>query len=196
MAEPEPLRPTRFAPTVLLGVASALLAVVASTRAWAVSHPEQGDHTWVLAGGSSGGQVPLATALALVVLAAWGALLVTRGRVRRVVATLGALAAAGLLLTTLWGRWSLTGSLREQLTEVGVTGTVESTGWFWVGALAALGCVVTTLAALRLLGRWPEMSGRYDAPASTTAGTVAERDPSHLDLWKAIDEGRDPTNEG
>ena len=52
MAEPEPVRPTRFAPTVVLGVASAVLAVVASTHAWAVSHPEQGDHMWMLARGA------------------------------------------------------------------------------------------------------------------------------------------------
>jgi hypothetical protein len=34
--------------------------------------------------------------------------------------------------------------------------------------------------------RWPEMSRRYDAPTDQESRT-------DNDLWKALDEGRDPT---
>ena len=42
--------------------------------------------------------------------------------------------------------------------------------------------------------RWPEMGTRYDAPAARTPTAVdAADDASNRDLWKAIDEGHDPT---
>ena len=61
----------------------------------------------------------------------------------------------------------------------------------WVG-LAYLIAGVCFVLALRALPRLPSMGGRYDAP-----GAVAERartEPrTQTEIWKAIDEGVDPT---
>ena len=49
--------------------------------------------------------------------------------------------------------------------------------------------------AVRWVRAWPEMGSRYDAPQ-------AHREPpdparmEEADLWRAIDQGRDPTDEG
>jgi Tryptophan-associated transmembrane protein (Trp_oprn_chp) len=41
---------------------------------------------------------------------------------------------------------------------------------------------------------WPEMGTRYDAPGSAPPPPVAPpEEQSNLDLWKALDEGHDPT---
>ncbi len=54
--------------------------------------------------------------------------------------------------------------------------------------------VAATALAVRWVRHWPEMGSRYDAPgaAAETAEPPPE-DRSNLDLWKAMDEGRDPT---
>jgi hypothetical protein len=65
-----------------------------------------------------------------------------------------------------------------------------------VAAVAAVLAVLTTLAAVRLVPTWPEMGRKYDAPVDTTTSPAAEQPPEeqeNLDLWKAMDEGRDPT---
>ena len=75
---------------------------------------------------------------------------------------------------------------------------MSRTGWYWVSGVAAVLTLLTTLAAVRLVPGWPEMGRRYDAPAPEAA-TAAEapatppEERENLDLWKAMDEGRDPT---
>jgi uncharacterized membrane protein (TIGR02234 family) len=141
---------------------------------------------------------PLAAALGLVVLACWGVLLVTRGRVRRAVALLAVLGAAGLVAATGEAFWSLPDKLAEALLEVSGVDTVETglTGWYAAALVAAALSIVTTLAALVLVPSWPEMGTKYDAPAG--ARTTDEAGPNdtpetNIDIWKALDEGRDPT---
>jgi hypothetical protein len=55
--------------------------------------------------------------------------------------------------------------------------------------------VLTTLAAVRLVPTWPEMGRRYDAPADTAPAPSEQpaEEQENLELWKAMDEGRDPT---
>jgi hypothetical protein len=68
------------------------------------------------------------------------------------------------------------------------------TGWFWTSAVCAVAAVAPAALAVRLVGYWPEMGSRYDAPGggpTRPEGTVAEPD---RDLWHALDEGRDPTD--
>jgi hypothetical protein len=38
------------------------------------------------------------------------------------------------------------------------------------------------------------MGSRYDAPAGRTPGEEMAEDMSEVDLWRAIDQGRDPTD--
>jgi uncharacterized membrane protein (TIGR02234 family) len=190
-----------FGPVVLLGLASGALAAVAGNKPWASAEGHRASQFSSLALSVDSGKQPVTTALALVVLAAWGVVLVTRGRVRRVVAALGFLAAVGTAAAVVAG-WSSTGeSLRDDLAAVGVADVSTShTAWFWAAAAGAVLSLVATLLAVRWAPDWPEMGSRYDAPGATGPGgeepaaeAAEPEDRSNLELWKAIDEGRDPT---
>jgi tryptophan-associated transmembrane protein len=140
--------------------------------------------------------VPLAAALGLVGLACWGVLLVTRGRVRRVLPVLGVVVAIGLVSTAVVGRSSALDSARSATVDLGRAPTgVHTTAWWWVALVGAVLALATSALAIREVAAWPEMGSRYDAPAGGSAG----EDPADLDdvdLWRAIDQGRDPTDPG
>lgn len=141
---------------------------------------------------------PLAAALALVVLACWGVVLMTRGRVRRAVAVLGLVAAVGLSIVTIEAFWSLPDKLADSLLEVSGTDTVSTqvTAWYAAALVGAGLSVAATLAAVVLVPGWPEMGSRYDAPTGQQApadATAAAAPTENIDIWKALDEGRDPT---
>jgi uncharacterized membrane protein (TIGR02234 family) len=144
----------------------------------------------------SGGHVPLAAALGLLGLACWGVLLVTRGRVRRLVAVLGAIVAVGLVATAVVGRSSALESARNATVDLGRTPAgAHTTGWWVVALVAAVVALAASALAVRHVAGWPEMGSRYDAPA----GTPLAQDPADMedvDLWRAIDQGRDPTDPG
>ncbi len=181
-----------FGPSVLAGLAGAGLAAFAGGRAWASPDATGGTAALV---DRSGGHVPLAAALGLVALACWGVLLVTRKVVRRVVAALGVVAAAGLVVTSVLGRSSALDSARAATLDLGVTGVgVHTTAWWWVGLVASLVALAAAVLAVRLCPAWPEMGSRYDAPASRPPGEEMPEDMSEVDLWRAIDQGRDPTD--
>ena len=190
---PEP-RAT-FGPVLALGLAGATLAAVAGSKPWVVdtSLPSGSDPLGLVA---DAGEMPLALALSLVVLACWGVLLVTRGVVRRVVAGVALLAAVGLAAAVAVGLFTLSDQVEEAFPDgfrrTTDTGVIEQTGWYWAAAAGALLSVVASALAVRWVGHWPEMGSRYDAPGGAAATTPPE-ETSSLDLWKSIDEGRDPT---
>jgi len=194
MAEPAPSRRRTFGPVVLLGLGAGTLTAIA------------GDRPAVSGGGAAAGamssllvsfdaHMPVVTALALVVLACWGVLLVTRGRVRRAVAVLAAVASAGALVAALVGWGQVPDQLREELAQVGIDDpSISHTWWWWAAVIGALLSLVAAVAAVVLAPAWPEMGRRYDAPGSAAEPAAAEpEEQTSLDLWKALDEGRDPT---
>ena len=196
MAEP---RRRTFGPVLLVGVGAGALLAVAGGRAWAVP----GGEGALESGGAVAftieetglTEMSLVSALGLVVLATWGVLLVTRGRARRALAVLGLVASLGVLVTVVVGSGSTADALRRSLEEVGASDTdVRTTGWFWAALVAAVLSVAATALAVRLVPGWPEMGSRYDAPTAAAAPiAVPPEELSNLDLWKAMDEGRDPT---
>jgi len=209
MTEPHEQRPAgrrTFGPVVLLGVASAALAAWAASKPWvdgtgADSSAEASVSVATTAAGEIASS-PLGTALAFVVLACWGVLLVTRGRFRRVIAGLSVLAALGYAATVVWAPFSLPDHLVEQVRRrTGATlDDTALTGWFWLACVAALLVLASTVLALRLVRTWPEMGTRYDAPTGARASGGADpaqkpsdRPTDNIDLWKALDDGRDPT---
>ena len=184
-----------FGPVLLAGLAAGILAAVAGNHAWVVDAAGLSRSADPLGTVAESGEMPLAAALGLVVLACWGVLLVTRRTVRRVVAVLGLLAAAGLVATVVVGWLTLPDVVADAVAEQTGSGAgtaVDTTAWFWAAAVAALASLVTTALAVRWVPQWPEMGTRYDAPGSAYAGAETG-DASSLDLWKAMDEGRDPT---
>jgi uncharacterized membrane protein (TIGR02234 family) len=191
-----------FGPVVLLGVGSAALAAWAASKPWvdgtgADSAPGMASMAWGEVASS-----PLGTALAFVVLACWGVLLVTRGRFRRAIAGLAVLAGLGYAATVAWAPFSLPDHLVEQVRRrTGATlDDTALTGWYWLACAAALLVLTSTVLALRLVQSWPEMGTRYDAPTGARAAGDADPAPApsdrptdNIDIWKALDDGRDPT---
>jgi len=186
-----------FGAVVGCGLAVAAVAAVAGHQPWA--HGSAPGGFGELLATQEAGRVPAANALALVVLACWGVLLVTRGVVRRVVSVLALVASLGLVAAVVVGFGNAPDAVRDAFRDLGVADPdVSRSGWFWVAAVAAALTVLTTLLALRLVPAWPEMGRRYDAPADSAPAAEAppEAEPGeqeNLDLWKAMDEGRDPT---
>jgi uncharacterized membrane protein (TIGR02234 family) len=195
MAEQSDGRRRRFGPVVLVGLASAGLAAVAGNRDWVGwSAAREKPSSLLTLSGNDVAAVPLAGALALVLLACWGVLLVTRARVRRVVAGLGLMVAVGMVVTAVLGQRSATDGLHAELAEVGVEDvTTHLVAWFWIYLAAALLSVAAAAAAVRLAPSWPEMSSRYDAPGAAPVRADPDDPDNSLDLWRAIDQGHDPT---
>jgi uncharacterized membrane protein (TIGR02234 family) len=185
----------RFGAVVGVGLGSAVLAAVAGRQPWA--HGSAPGGFGELSATVEAGKVPAAGALSLVVLACWGVLLVTRGKVRRVVAVVAVLASFGLAATVVVGHSTAPDRVRDAYQQLGVQHPdVGLTGWYWVAVVATFLTLLTTVAAVRQVPAWPEMGRRYDAPAGAPAPAPADLPPAereNLDLWKAMDEGRDPT---
>ncbi|MGA8257665.1 MAG: Trp biosynthesis-associated membrane protein [Nocardioides sp.] len=179
-----------------VGLASGLAAAVAGNRAWvSVEAAEAGDAAFAVAlAAASDASAPPVTAFALVLLATWGVVLVTRGRFRRVVAWLGLLAAAGVLVFGIAAWIIAPDAVTDDLASLQVS--TSHTAWSYIGVLAGVGAVVSSVLAVRSVGRWAEMGRRYDAPGAPVAAAHAPvEEQSSLDLWKALDEGRDPTEQ-
>ncbi len=186
---------------LLAGLLAAALAAVAGAKPWA--ELTASGRKLVPGAGSaanstigSAGEAPLALALALVALAGWGAILVTRGRFRTVIAAIGTAAAAGLVVVAVVEFGDAPDSVRRAVGRaIGGTadgGTAARTGWYWVGLVAAVVLLVSYAVAVRRIRRLPSMSSRYDAPGGAPQ---ANEPTTNLEIWKAIDAGEDPTED-
>lgn len=184
-----------YALTVVTGLAGAGLAAVAGAQEWAAA---RGDAAGLRVEDSVGGAdaQPLAAALALVALASWGVVLVLRGRVRRLVAGVGLLAGAGCLVAVVLGHGRARAAALEAAVAQGASAESVSTALTAWYVVAGVGAALTTVAfavAVRHAPRWPGMGSRYDAP--TAPGRRAPASPAtEEDMWRALDEGRDPTS--
>ncbi len=181
---------------MLVGLASGALVAVAGNQAWAKAAEGQGIGEQVASVSVAVGEAkaPLATALALVVLAAWGVLLVTRGRFRRVISWLVAVVATGLLVAVVGAVLAAPDAVLDAYAGYGVTDIdVQHTAWNWLAIAGAMLSLGAAAIAVRDVGSWPQMGRRYDAPGAAEAKTDPA-ESSNLDLWKAMDEGRDPTD--
>jgi len=195
-----------FGPVVLLGLAATGLAAVAGHKP--VVRLESGALDALGAGayadaldrlGVDDG-LPLAGALALVLLAGWGVLLVTRGPVRRAVAGVLLVVSLGLVAATVVGwRQLLEGFGTDIADRIGAGAhggaelPVETTPWLWALLAAAVLATVAAALAVVLVPSWPEMGARYDAPSATAATDKPLEERSSIDVWKSLDEGDDPT---
>ncbi|WP_051552225.1 Trp biosynthesis-associated membrane protein [Nocardioides sp. URHA0020] len=183
-----------FGPVVLLGLAAGTLTAVAGEKP-AVTGSGAAARAVSSRLVSFDAHLPLVTALGLVVLACWGVVLVTRGRVRRAVAVLATIAALGALVAALAAYSQVPDQFRDELALVAVTDPdLSHTAWYWAAVVGAVLSTVAGALAVAWVPDWPEMGSRYDAPGSAAPAPVAPpEEQSSLELWKALDEGRDPT---
>jgi hypothetical protein len=190
-----PDRRRTFVPVVGAGVAAGVLAAVAGARPWFTGFDASESRMPLAPDVEQVGEMPLAAAVSLVVLAGWGVVLVTRGRVRRAAAALALLGALGLAVTVVAGWSTLPDRVSAAVrSSVGTdTAGSEATAWFWTAAACAVVLVVAGALAVAWCPAWPEMGSRYDAPGAAPVDDVPPEERTNLDLWKQLDEGRDPT---
>ncbi|WP_293784474.1 Trp biosynthesis-associated membrane protein [uncultured Aeromicrobium sp.] len=188
-------RPRRwFAPAVVALAAGGGLTFVTMRQTWATAELSAAglpDDEIIVTGAEA---MPVVSALALVLLASALAVLAGSVRVRRVLGVLVAGIAMALLVWVAFGSESAIGAAVDDAVRdsASFTGTNHPEGanvTMW--RLATLACLALAALAGVVIAwfapRWPTMSSRYDAPGTR----AAERDES--DMWKAFDEGRDPT---
>ena len=172
----------RLGTTVLCCAAGAALALYGITRTWAVevtARPGLSDLRSVRTGADV---VPWVIGLALVALAGGGALLATRGTVRRALGALLALAGAGIGVGAVAGRAGL---------DTGSAGA-GATLWPVLCALGGLLVVAGGVRAVRHGHEWPGMGARYERrPQPAPAGEDQRVDTRSA--WDALDRGDDPT---
>lgn len=188
-----------FGGVVLAGLATAGLTAVAASQTWLRARVSgMGPGSDVDVAGSDA--APLALALALVALAGWGVILVSQVRARRFAAGIGLLATTGVLIVVVLF-WPDSNEVAARVVADRTVDEVVSVArrpWYWVTAVGALAQAAVLLKALRDAPTWPSMSSRYDAPAAGAprSGPAAVGDSApvaDLELWKALDEGQDPT---
>lgn len=189
---PAPASPDRrsYAITVAVGLAGAGLAAVGAARDWATA---RGDAAGIKVEAAVSGAEsrPLVAALALLALASWGVVLVLRGRVRRVVAAIGLLASVGALVDVVLAFGSVQDDALDAAVARGATSDffeTSLTAWYYLTGVGALLALLAFAVAVRRAPRWPEMGTKYDAPGGRGAPATDE------DMWRALDEGRDPTS--
>lgn len=192
-----------FGPVVVIGLAAAGLAAYAGTRSWVRTDGAE-PATGAISGlGHSGlatsaqlGEAPLAGALGLVALACWGVVLVTRRWVRRVIAAVGVVASLGIVAVALDAWRGLVDDVRAQIAGSGSHAADVSVSlgpWLLVAGVVGVVSALAFAAAVAWAPDWPEMGARYDAPGAAEQARTRKEPESSLDLWRAIDDGDDPT---
>lgn len=194
-----------YAAAVLTGVGSGALVFLAASRTWAsveVAPPGMTADTVTVTGSAA---APLVGAMAFVVMAGSVAVVASSGWLRRAVGALVVVAAVVAVYTAATAGGAVDDALSDAVAsstsmtagpeqQRELVADADATWWRWgavAGSLAALGvgCLVVVRG-----GRWPGMGRRYDAPSARrreSAEPAEERDVT--DLWKALDEGEDPT---
>ncbi|MFI5426016.1 Trp biosynthesis-associated membrane protein [Aeromicrobium sp. UC242_57] len=186
-----------YGPVVLATLAVGGLAFFAASRAWATTTLSSDGLPPTDLQVTGTDAEPLVSALALVVVTAALAVLAAGPRLRRVVGVLLIL-VAGLAIVVAprpgsGGIDRAVSSAAEEspaFTGPESIGAISSTPWYFVAVLAFVLAVLLGAAIVRWAPSWPTMSSRYDAPG---AAPRAAEPTSGTDLWKAMDEGRDPT---
>ncbi len=192
-----------YAAALLTGLLSAAAVTLGVARPWYEASATSTVLPELAAVATGADLVPLAGALGVVLLAAFGAVLATRGWLRRGLGLL-IVAAAVAVLVAVVDPGDTGQLLRERLSARGWSGghyETAVTAWRWLSLFGAVGCITAGAAVAWFGARWPTMGQRYDAPdpvpGSTAGGddrgAEADGSASSEDLWRALDQGRDPT---
>lgn len=189
-----------YAATLLLGLAGAVAVTVAVTRPWIRGTADVPGLPTIEADVSGTTLSPLAGALGVVLLASFGAVVATRGWVRRALGGLVVVASVIVLVSTV-APPDAADALEEALSAKGWAGgdyTRDAVGWRWLALVGAVSCLLAGCAVALRGHRWAVMGSRYDAPAATSprpAAGAADQELDDAELWRALDQGHDPTRE-
>lgn len=185
-----------YAPVVLGTLVAGGLAFFALGRTWAQSEVVAEGLTTDKVSASGSAAHPLASALALVIIASALAILAASQRIRRAVGILTLVVAIiGIWIIVMGGdalNDTLAGAVEKSpaFTGSNIPEDIDRSAWHFAAIAAfiiaaALGAITTRWAS-----HWPTMSSRYDAPPVRPSAQQTQDDH---DMWKALDEGRDPT---
>jgi hypothetical protein len=184
-----------YGPTLVIGLTGAVAVVVGTARPWAQISGSVRGVPIVHASVDGAALAPLAAALGYVLLAGFGAVVATRGTVRRAIGAAVLVAAAVVVVVAVAVPSDISAALHSALRAKGYPGggvvTEGTSAWRWV-CLSGAVLAGASGAAVAALGRqFAVMGARYDAlPAD--AGEYGERDDA--EMWRAIDRGDDPTH--
>lgn len=185
-----------YAPVVLATLAVGGLAFFAAGRTWAEAEIVSEGLAPATVSVSGTDAQPLVSALALVIVTAALAILAAGPRLRRVVGVLTILAAAtAAIVVPRSGSARLADALNSAAEESpaysgpGSLSDVTHGPWDLLTIAAFVLAIALGALTVRFGPQWPTMSSRYDAPSARPA----TNDLSDTDMWKAMDDGHDPT---
>jgi uncharacterized membrane protein (TIGR02234 family) len=194
MADADALRRS-YALTVVVGLASAGAITVGAAQPWVTATASPEGLPQISASVDGADIAPVVGALGFVLLAAFGAVIATRGWVRRAVGVV-IIACSVVVLVAAARAGAATDLLQPSLSARGWSGgsyDSRTVAWRWVVVAAAALCLLAGLAVVRFATRWATMGSRYDAPANSPVTEQPGDSMSTGDVWKAIDRGHDPT---
>jgi uncharacterized membrane protein (TIGR02234 family) len=187
-----------YGPTLLLGLLGAVGVAVGASRPWAAATSTQPGLPAIHASASGTDLAPIAGALGWALLAGFGAVIATRGRLRRALGAAILLASVVVLVAVLVPGGS-TDVLRSGLSARGWSGggyTRSTEPWRWLVLASALATAIAGAATAWYGNRWAVMGSRYDAPDEARPVEVSPAEElTETQVWRAIDQGRDPTHE-
>lgn len=189
-----------YAPTVLALLACGGLIFFAASRTWLTATVTSSGLPSDVVDVTGGDAQPIVPALGLVIAAAGLAVLATRGRLRQFVGLLTFVVGVMVVIVVLAGDGTRTSTLTDAIEQstafTGDNSPPAKEKVLWPGVVVVAAVAATVLGAITVLaGRsWPSMSGRYEAPGRPSDGRPVDLHRAEgADLWKALDEGEDPT---
>jgi uncharacterized membrane protein (TIGR02234 family) len=185
-----------YGPVVIALMAVGALALYAVTRTWlsaSVATPGLPADQVTVSGQDA---APVLVALALVVAAGGLAVVAAGGWLRQliglVIAALSVVAAAAAYRVDAAGQ-PLAEALKVSPALVGSTQpAADHHAWQTVACLAFVVATVLGLVVAAASRNWPRMGRRYASPAAVSPAEPTDGDDPAA-IWKAFDEGRDPT---
>lgn len=185
-----------YGQTLVLGLVAAVATTVGVSRPWVSATATVQGLPTIHAQVDGTDLAPLAGALGFVLLAAFGAVVATRGPMRRGLGWLVVVCAVAVVVAVVHPG-DPARAVEQGLSAKGWSGGSYQTGtsaWRWVVGAGGAGCALAGALVARFGSSWATMSTRYDAPVADGQRPGAEAvDPTEADLWHSIDRGHDPT---
>ena len=183
-----------YVPVVLGMLVAGAIAWYAVTRVWATASTSGAGMPAGSVSVTGRDGAPMLVAVAIVIVTAALAVVASGGWLRQLI---GLVVAALALYSAAWaqsldvGNAPMTKAVHASPVFMGARpDLVTYSQWQLVATVSFLGAAVLALAVAAFSRSWPHMGRRYERPVADepAAGRMEQGD-----MWKAFDEGRDPT---